>query len=45
MHLRYSSAPLVTSLTENIEVRLCQDQHSDKDGEGVYLTYLDLYVY
>ncbi len=35
----------ITSLTENIEVRLCQDQHRDPDGEGVYLTYLDLYVY
>ncbi len=34
-----------TSLTENIEVRLCQDQHRDEDREGVYLTYLDLYVY
>ncbi len=30
---------------DSIEVRLCQDQHRDDDNEGVYLEYLELYVW
>ena len=31
-------------LNENIEVRLCQDQHRDTDNEGIYLTSMNIYV-
>ncbi len=29
----------VSSLTEDIEVRLCQDQHRDQDREGIYISH------
>ncbi len=31
--------------TQDIELRFCQDQHRDEDGEGILITDMELYVY
>ena len=31
-------------LNEDIEVRLCQDEHRDPNNEGIYLTSMNIYV-
>ena len=32
-------------VTEDIEMRLCQDQHRDSDNEGIYFENMEIYVW